>query len=92
MLAETRQAMFNKVLQRAQGVANLPYNAYGGELVAPVNQQAYQGIGGINQNAGFASPYIQQAAQYARNAATPITGQQIQNYQSICSWRSLPSG
>lgn len=70
------------VLARAQGVANLPYTPYGGELVAGINQQQNLGIGNINQNAGFAQPFIGQAAQYANNAAQPITAAQIQNYQN----------
>src|SRR5436305_7830000 len=73
---------YAKLLERAQGVANLPYTPYGGELVAGINQQQQLGIGNINQNAGFAQPFIGQAAQYANNAAQPITAAQIQNYQN----------
>lgn len=75
-------AAYQNILSRAQGVASTPYTAYGGELVAPVNQQQYQGIGGINSYANFAQPYIQQAAGYAADAATPLTAAQIEQYQS----------
>lgn len=73
---------YNSLLNRASGVASTPYTPYTGELVAPVNQQQYTGIGNINQNAGFAAPYIQQAATYANNAAQPLTAAQIQQYQN----------
>jgi len=75
-------AAYRGLLNRAAGVANLPYQAYGGEGVAPINAQQYAGIGNINQNAGFALPYIQQATQYANQAAQPITGAQIAGFQS----------
>jgi len=75
-------AAYRGLLNRAAGVANMPYQAYGGEGVAPINAQQYAGIGNINQNAGFALPYIQQATQYANQAAQPITGAQIAGFQS----------
>ncbi len=78
------QAMgaYTNLLGRAQDVSNTPYTAYSGEMVAPVNAQQQTGIGNINANAGFAMPFIGQAAQYANNAAQPITGSQIAQYQS----------
>ena len=57
------------LLDRAGSVANTPYQAYTGNLVAPINSQQNTGIAGINANAGFAQPYIQQAAGYATDAA-----------------------
>lgn len=82
--APSPQAMdaYNSLLNRAGGVASTPYQSYTGQLQAPVNAQQYSGIGNINQNAGFAQPYIQQAAQYANNAAQPLTAAQIQQYQN----------
>lgn len=71
---------YQDILSRAQGVANKPYTSYTGELVAPVNTQQNLGIGNINQSAGFAAPYIQQAIGYATDAAQPITQEQIQYY------------
>lgn len=75
-------AAYTDLLSRAQGVASTPYQAYSGELTAPVNAQQTAGIANINSNAGFAQPYIQQAAQYANNAAAPITADQIQQYSN----------
>ena len=46
--------LYRDILTRAQGVASTPYQAYSGELVAPVNSQQQAGIGNINANAGFA--------------------------------------
>lgn len=71
---------YSNLLKQASGVAATPYQSYTGELTAPVNAQQTAGINNINSNAGFAQPYIQQAAGYANNAAQPITGQQIQQY------------
>lgn len=70
------------LLGRANNVAATPYQAYTGDLTAPINAQQTSGINNINQNAGFAQPYIQQAAGYANNAAQPLTQSQIQQYQS----------
>lgn len=77
--AEAMQA-YQDLLQRAGGVASTPYQAYGGEMTAPINAQQQMGVGNINQNAGFAQPYIQQAAGYANDAAAPISGQDISQY------------
>lgn len=81
--APSPQAMqaYQDLLARAGGVSQTPYQGYTGEMVAPINAQQTAGISNINQNAGFAQPYIQQAAGYATQAANPITGAQIQQYQ-----------
>lgn len=78
----TAGAAYDQLLQRAGQVASTPYQAYGGELVAGMNQQQQLGIGGINQYANAAQPYLQTAAGYAQQAAQPLTQQQIQQYQS----------
>lgn len=73
-------AAYTDLLSRAAGVASTPYQSYTGELVAPVNAQQTAGINNINQNAGFAQPYIQQAAGYANSAAQPLTAEDIARY------------
>lgn len=73
-------AAYSDLLKRAAGVAATPYQAYSGELTAPVNAQQSQGIAGVNSNANYAQPFIGQAANYANDAAAPITGQQIAQY------------
>lgn len=74
-------AAYNAILDRAMGVANTPYQAYGGELTAGINQQQQAGVSGINQNAGFASPFISEAAGFARQGAAPISAADIARYQ-----------
>lgn len=78
------QAMdaYQKILAQAQGVAATPYTPYGGELTAPVNAQQSTGIANINSNWNYAQPYLQTAAGYATDAATPLTTAQIQQYMS----------
>lgn len=71
---------YRDILQRAQGVASTPYQAYSGPLTADVNSQQNLGIAGVNSNANFASPYIQAASGQAAASSSPLTGQQIQNY------------
>lgn len=75
-------ADYTQLLQQAQGVASTPYQAYTGELTAPVNSQQQQGIGNINAAAGQAQPAVNQALGIAGAAANPLTTQQIQNYQN----------
>lgn len=70
---------YKEVLNRASDVASTPYQAYQGELVAPINAQQQMAINNINQNAGFAMPYMQQAGQMIQNAAGPLQWQQWMN-------------
>lgn len=73
-------ALYQQILQQAQGVAATPYQAYSGELTAPVNSQQQTGIAGINANANYASPFVTQAAGLATGASNPLTQSQIQSY------------
>lgn len=75
-------AAYSNLLSQAGGVAATPYQAYQGQLVAPVNAQQQTGIGTINQYATAAVPYLQTAGQLATAAAAPISAQQIQNYEN----------
>jgi hypothetical protein len=75
-------SLYRDILQRAQGVASTPYQAYTGDLTAGVNAQQTAGIGGINSAAGYANPYIQQASSQAAASTAPITGATIQQYQN----------
>lgn len=70
------------LLGNAGQVAQTPYTPYGGQLVAPVNDQQYQGVSGINNYANFAQPYIDQATGMATAAAAPITSADINQYVS----------
>lgn len=75
-------AAYSSLLNQAQNVASTPYQAYTGELTAPVNAQQQQGISGINAAAGQAQPAINTAEGIAGAAATPLTASQIQQYQN----------
>lgn len=74
--------MYSDILNRAQGVASTPYQAYGGELTAGINGQQTAGIGGINNYANAAQNNIGQATNLVQGAASPLTQSQIQNYMS----------
>ncbi len=71
---------YRDLIARASGVASTPYQAYTGNLTAPVNAQQTAGISGINANANFASPFIQNASTQAAASSAPLTAGQIQNY------------
>jgi len=75
-------ALYQQILQQAQGVAATPYQAYSGELTAPVNAEQTAGISGVNAAAGQAQPAIAQATGIAAGAANPLTAAQIQQYQN----------
>jgi hypothetical protein len=74
------QGAYSNLVGSAQNVAQTPYQPYGGELVAGVNPQETAGINATNAYAGAAQPYINAAAQYATNAATPISAADIARY------------
>lgn len=68
-------AAYNDVVGRAQNVASQPYEAYTGQLVAPVNAQqtgAYDTFQGI----------LQQATDYANQGAGTISAADIAAYQN----------
>lgn len=75
-------AYYRQLLDRVQGVSNTPYQAYTGELVAPLSATQNQGIGQIQQGANWGAPYFQQAAGLASAASQPITAADIQRYAS----------
>lgn len=74
--------LYRDILQRAQGVAATPYQAYTGQLSAPTNAQQNLGVAGVNSASGYADPYLQQASQQAGASSAPITAQTIQQYQN----------
>lgn len=75
-------AAYQSLLQRAGNVASTPYQAYTGELTAPVNAQENLGISGVNANAGYAQPYYNSAIQQAQTSSQPLTAANIQQYMS----------
>src|SRR5258705_7656754 len=75
-------AQYSNLLNRAAGVASTPYQAFGGEEVAPINAQQNLGIAGINQGANFGSQYYTDAGNMIRDASQPLSAEQIQRYES----------
>ena len=78
-------ARYNSVNARAEEVAKTPFQAYGGEFVAPVNEVQQQGISQTQQYSQAAQPYYARAAgmtEGALQAAQPLTAAQIQQYQN----------
>jgi hypothetical protein len=73
---------YSNVLNQAQSVAATPYQAFTGQLVAPINAQQTEGISGINQFADAAQPAIGQAEGLVQSAANPLTTSQINQYMS----------
>ena len=78
-------ARYNAVNRRAENVAQKPFQQYGGEFVAPINQQQQAGFGNINQAATSAQPYFNAASGmtlYGSQGVGPLTGGQINQYMS----------
>lgn len=73
-------ARYNAVNAYAEQVAKQPFQRYGGEFVAPINEQQMMGINAINQSANMAQPYFNQATSALNSAygqATPLYGQSL---------------
>lgn len=65
---------------RVQKVSSTPYQAYGGDLVAGLNQTQQSGIANINNAATAAQPWYNQAQDYATQGASAIDPSQIDRY------------
>ena len=80
-------ANYNAVTQQAQNVAATPYQGFGGELVAGINNQQNTGIGAVNAASGIQNPYNAGAASNANASAgaidpTQFSPSQIAQYES----------
>lgn len=80
-------ANYTAVTQQGFNVANTPYEAYGGELVSPINAQQNTGIGAVNAASGIQNPYNYGAAGLASASASTINPMAvdpslIQQYES----------
>lgn len=69
---------YQDLMSRASGVANTPYNPYGGQLTAGVNAQQNLGIGNINSASQAGQPYFD----YASSMAHPLSQSDIERYQN----------
>jgi len=63
---------YNYVNRLARQAARTPFEAYSGELVAPINVRQYGAMRGIDEAGSLAQPYFQQAGQMALGAAGPV--------------------
>ena len=67
---------YQNAFNRAQQVANTPYQPYAGgnpaAYVAPLSQQQQAAIQNVANAQGMAQPYYNQAQQYIANSQTPI--------------------
>ena len=70
-------AEYQALVNRATNVANTPYSAYSGEMVAPLTSQTLQGLGNINNYAYSAQQPLNTAAQMTQGAAGAISPQQF---------------
>lgn len=71
---------YQQLLDRAGQVSQTPYQAYGGEEVAPINAQQTTGIGNVNANAGFANPFVLQGQENIAGGAAPINASDIASH------------
>jgi hypothetical protein len=78
-------ARYNAVNARAEEAAKKPFQAYGGEFVAPLTDVQQQGISQTQQYSQAAQPYYTRAAGMTEDAvrsSQPLTAEQIQQYQN----------
>lgn len=78
---------YQQVTQQAQNVAATPYQAYSGQLVAPINGQQSTGINAINSASGIQNGYNAGATGLAAASAANInpqqfSGQALQQYEN----------
>lgn len=76
------QAMsaYSSLLERANQVASTPYQAYTGELTAPINAQQQAGIGNINSYWNAAQPGVAAGTGMMTSAGTAIDANDISRY------------
>lgn len=75
-------AAYRRLLERAEPLADTPYQEYTGDRIADFTPDQLQAFQGVRDAQGLARPYIDQATQYATMGADPISGAAIANYQN----------
>lgn len=71
---------FKDLFNRISNVASTPYQSYGGNLVAGLTPTQQSGIDQISSGANAAQPYINTAANYVSEGASPISSTDISRY------------
>ena len=72
-------AAYKDVLSKAKGLADKPYEQYGGELVPEMNQGQLQALGAMGQDYNISQPYYQIAGQQMQSA---MQGYNPENFAS----------
>ena len=80
-------ANYQAVTGQAQQVAATPYQAFGGQLVSPINQQQTTGINAVNDASGLQNGYNAGATGLAAASSATInptaySGTQLQQYEN----------
>lgn len=80
---------YKSLIDRGTNVSQTPYQAYTGQMVAPLTQTQQSAIQGITNSQGIAQPYYDQAQGLAASSANPIyqnlpqfSAENIQQYQN----------
>lgn len=76
-------AEYQSLVDRATNVANQPYQPYQGEMVAPLSSQTLSGLGGVNQYANSAQPYLEGAGAMTLGASQGVNPAQYQGMGSL---------
>ncbi len=81
-IAPNSEAMkyYQEIMSRAQSAADKPYQGYGGEFVAPINQQQQMGVANINTGANGFAPWAAQAGQNIGEGTTAVNQNDINRY------------
>ncbi len=66
-------AAYTALLARANEVANAPLEQYSGDVVAGLSEDQLAAMQGIRDSAGIQNPYIDSAAGYYENGASPLS-------------------
>ena len=77
---------YQGLVDRATNVANQPWQPYQGEMVAPLTSQTQTGLGGINQYANAAQPWLNQAGAMTAGASGPVDPTQFQGMGSLSNF------
>jgi len=73
---------YSNLINSATALTQQPLQQYSGPMVAGFTPQQAQGFQEIQNAQGLSQPYINTAATLAGQAASPVTGQQIRQYES----------
>ena len=85
-------ARYNAVNAKAEQVAATPFQAYGGQFVAPINPTQQAGIEATSQYSQAAQPYYGAATGLALAGAAPVNPQQLQTGRYMSPYTGYVAG